>query len=123
MNTRLLTQNALHLDLTAPVPAGAQIVHGTPAAAMSEWNDLAGITAGIWEMSEGTVEDVETDEVFVVLSGRGLLTFDDGQQIMLTPGTVVWLRQGERTQWTVTSRLRKVYFGVRREASPSGHRC
>jgi uncharacterized cupin superfamily protein len=49
------------------------------------------------------------DEVFVVLSGAGDVTFEDGSTLPLAPGTVVRLREGDRTVWRVTHTLRKLY--------------
>ena len=53
--------------------------------------------------------DTEVDEIFVVLSGSGAVTFEDGSQIDLKPGVVVQLRAGDRTRWTIREPLRKVY--------------
>ena len=60
-------------------------------------------------MSEGTARDTEVDEVFVVLSGRGTVTFSDGERLDLAPGVAVRLTAGERTEWTVVETLRKVW--------------
>ena len=70
---------------------------------------LGGVEVGVWEMTEGTARDTEVDEVFVVLSGAGTVTFEDGECLELGPGTAVRLRAGERTTWVVTRRLRKVW--------------
>ena len=67
---------------------------------------------GTWEMAPGTDHDTEVDEVFVVLTGRGTVTFEDGEVVELAPGTAVRLRAGERTTWVVTETLRKVYVAV-----------
>ena len=64
---------------------------------------------GVWTMEPGTEGDTEVDEVFVVLAGRGSVAFEDGEVITLGPGVAVRLRAGERTTWTVTETLRKVY--------------
>ena len=64
---------------------------------------------GVWAMTPGTVTDVEDDETFVVLSGTGSVTFADGSMIGLAPGTVAQLVRGDRTTWTVTETIRKVY--------------
>ena len=54
--------------------------------------------------------DVETDEVFVVLSGVGEVIFlDSGERLDLGPGTMVRLHAGERTEWRVSETIRKVY--------------
>ncbi len=64
---------------------------------------------GLWEAGPGTDTDVEADEVFLVLSGAGTVTFEDGSAITLRPGALVRLRAGDRTTWEVTQRLRKLY--------------
>ncbi|GAA1778211.1 hypothetical protein GCM10009795_025440 [Nocardioides hankookensis] len=71
--------------------------------------DLGGLEVGLWEMVPGVAEDTEVDEVCVMLSGRGTVRFEDGEEIDLAPGVAVRLRAGERTTWTVTETLRKVY--------------
>lgn len=65
---------------------------------------------GIWELTPGVVTDVESDEVFVVVAGRGAVIFADGSSIELRPGTVVRLVAGDRTTWEITETLRKVYL-------------
>ena len=74
--------------------------------------ELGGAEVGLWEMAPGTDHDTEVDEVFVVLAGRGTVTFEDGETIDLLPGVAVRLRAGERTTWVVTETLRKVYVAV-----------
>jgi uncharacterized cupin superfamily protein len=71
--------------------------------------DAAGVELGVWEITSGIVTDVEADEVFVVLSGRGRVEFDDDSSIALAAGTVVRLRAGDRTRWIVYETLRKIY--------------
>src|SRR5262245_31121203 len=71
--------------------------------------DVGTAEVGVWEMAPGTEQDTEADEVFVVLAGRGQVTFEDGEVIELRPGVAVRLRAGERTTWTVTEMIRKVY--------------
>ena len=72
--------------------------------------EVAGAEVGVWEMAPGTEQDTEVDEVFVVLAGRGTVTFDDGEVVELAPGVAVRLTAGERTTWVVTETLRKVYL-------------
>ena len=64
---------------------------------------------GIWEITPGTVTDVEADELFVVLSGRATIAFEDGPALEVGPGDVCRLPAGVRTVWTVHETLRKVY--------------
>ena len=78
-------------------------------AALAPLTTLGDAEIGLWGMEPGTDHDTETDEVFVVLAGRGTVTFEDGERIDLVPGVAVRLRAGERTTWAVTETLRKVY--------------
>ena len=71
---------------------------------------------GVWEVGPGTLNDVEVDELFVVLSGRGHIQVHDGPRFELVAGTVCFLAQGSRTTWHLHETLRKVYvrFGAAR---------
>jgi uncharacterized cupin superfamily protein len=73
----------------------------TPAAASE---------IGLWEAGPGTDTDIEIDEVFLVLAGAGTVTFEEGSSLALRPGVVVRLVAGDRTTWTITDRLRKLYL-------------
>lgn len=93
-----------------PLPA-AEVVAGAPTTAMQALTTVGDIEVGVWEMTPGTATDVEVDEVFVVLSGRATIAFDDPalSDLVVTAGSVVRLGEGQRTVWTVTETLRKVY--------------
>lgn len=92
-----------------PLPA-AQVISGSPSAGMHELLD-GDHGIGIWEHTTGTSTDVEEDEVFVVLSGRGTVEFiESGELLQLAPGVVGRLAAGTHTRWTVTETLRKVYI-------------
>ena len=80
------------------------------ATATAELGAFAGCEVGLWEAGPGVDVDVEVDELFVVLSGQGRVTFEDGSVIELVPGTLVHLRAGDRTTWTIESRIRKLYL-------------
>ncbi len=102
------------LDVDAAVPTSpldpGTVLDGSPAAGSRALAAVAGVEVGVWEMSPGTATDVEVDEVFVVLSGSGTVSFDDdGEQVDLAPGSVVRLRAGEHTTWVVRETLRKIY--------------
>ena len=108
----------LHTDVSA-IPLAdlplepESVVGGAPKASSAELADLGGLEIGVWEITAGTVTDVEVDEVMVVLSGRASVTFEaDDSTIELRPGTAVRLRAGERTTWVVRETLRKVYISV-----------
>lgn len=66
---------------------------------------------GVWEITPSVSIDVEADEVFVVLSGRATVSFDDGSpDLHLQAGVVARLQAGSRTTWTVPETLRKIYI-------------
>jgi uncharacterized protein len=68
------------------------------------------VEVGLWEAGPGRDTDVEADEVFLVLTGAGSVTFDDGSAIDLRPGVLVRLHEGDRTTWAISERLRKLYL-------------
>ncbi|MFB7949067.1 cupin domain-containing protein [Kitasatospora phosalacinea] len=88
-----------------------QIVSGTPEVTGKVVRESADgrRVHGIWQITPGVVTDTEADEVFVVLSGRATVEFQDGPVLELGPGDLAVLREGDRTTWTVHETLRKVY--------------
>lgn len=111
MNPGVVT-DASSLPLThEPVP-DEQMVAGTPTTGFLELGAIGGAEFGVWEHTPGTSTDVESDEVFVVLSGSATVSFDDPAlaSIELHPGAVVRLAAGMRTVWTVHETLRKLYI-------------
>jgi uncharacterized cupin superfamily protein len=107
--TRLLCADAAALDLPEDALDPTTVLAGAPQASFLALGERQGSEIGVWELTEGEVADVEADEVFVVLSGRGSVQFEDGSALALGPGTVVRLHAGDRTVWRVTQALRKVY--------------
>lgn len=92
------------------VPA-EQSVAGDPSTGVSTLTELGGLEIGVWEMTPGTMTDVEAEEVFVVLSGAATVDFADGtESLRLSAGDVVRLAEGAATTWTVTETLRKIYL-------------
>lgn len=85
------------------------VLAGRPGAGIRQLGMHGAAEIGVWELTPGTVTDVESDEVFVVVGGRGTLTFHDGSAIALRPGIVVRLVVGDSTRWEITETLRKVY--------------
>jgi len=98
-----------------PLPP-EQIVQGAPTTASAVLDDTGPVEIGVWEMTPGTATDTEGDEVFVVLSGRARVVFEEVPDaaprppIELVPGAVVRLAAGMRTTWVVHETLRKVYL-------------
>ncbi|HET6507719.1 MAG TPA: cupin domain-containing protein [Baekduia sp.] len=87
------------------------VLAGDPATSSKElWTSHDGtVQHGIWQLTPGTVTDVEADELFVVLSGSATIAFEDGPVLEVGPGDVVKLPEGARTVWTVHETLRKIY--------------
>ncbi|MDX3866434.1 cupin domain-containing protein [Streptomyces europaeiscabiei] len=104
--------NAHEIELT-PLPLKEDdILAGRPVATARTLGELGGTEFGLWALTAGTVRDVETDEIFVVLEGDATVRFETGESVELTPGAVVRLHAGERTEWEVRSPLRKLYVAA-----------
>jgi|SRR5690625_111746 len=95
----------------------AQRIDGDAAVTTGylELGTLNGCSVGIWEMSAGQMADIEEDEYFVVLAGRGTVQVlpENGfteQTQELTVGSVVRLTAGMNTVWKVDEPLRKIFF-------------
>ena len=86
-----------------------EVVSGSPRTAERTITSIGEVEVGIWEITPGSVTDVEKDEAFVVLAGEGSVTFADGEVVDLAPGSLVRLHAGESTLWQIGSTLRKVY--------------
>jgi uncharacterized protein len=87
----------------------SDVVDGSPRTAELGVTSMGQVEVGIWEITPGTVTDVEKDEAFVVLAGQGTITFADGETVDLAPGSLVRLHAGESTVWAIRSTLRKIY--------------
>jgi uncharacterized cupin superfamily protein len=89
----------------------ASVLAGTPAVTEATlWTSEDGrIIRGVWQITAGTVTDVEADELFVVVSGRATVEVEGGVTLELAPGVLGVLARGARTTWTVHEPLRKVF--------------
>lgn len=95
---------------------------GAPTTGGQPLGRLADAEVGVWELSAGTMHDVEAEEVFVVTAGRGSLIIEPfaelpEQRAELFPGAVVRLSEGMRTTWIVAETLRKFYVVPRSSQS------
>ena len=90
-----------------------QRIAGSPRTGAESLGVFGGVNVGVWEMTPGTMRDTEVDEIFVVLHGAATVAFEDRAPMTLSPGDVVRLHAGQRTVWTVTETLRKVYISLR----------
>jgi uncharacterized protein len=106
---RVLSANVMTEPLTPDVLSPSDVVAGSPRLASADLEEAGDVSIGVWEITEGAVTDVEVDEVFLVLTGSGQITFDDGATLELRPGAMIRLLAGDRTTWTITETVRKVY--------------
>ena len=114
--TQLLANHctdALAAELSYGDLAIDQIVSGNPRVGTAELGELGDCAVGIWEHTAGVSTDTEVDEFFIILAGRGSVTFADGTPAMeLKAGTVGHLKAGTETTWTITETLRKIYVAA-----------
>lgn len=92
--------------------------NGDATTAFAELGTIAGADYGLWEMSTGEMRDVEGDEVFLVISGKGRIEFDepDVSPVELAPGMLVRLEDGMKTRWCVDKApLRKLFIAPSEE--------
>ncbi|MEY9259278.1 putative cupin superfamily protein [Brevibacterium epidermidis] len=78
----------------------------------AELGTIGGADFGLWEMSAGSMRDIEGHEVFLVISGTGRVEFDEPLRdpIELVPGSLVRLDAGMKTRWYIDGApLRKLY--------------
>ena len=70
--------------LSHPIPLEpveqAQVVSGTPLVGVVTLGMIGDKEYGVWEMSPGSMSDVETDEVCVILAGAATVEFVDGER-------------------------------------------
>ena len=118
--------NAQQIELSHETIEPTQRVTEKPIVTTGhlEIGELKGCSVGIWEMSSGNMTDVEEDEYFVVLSGRGTVQVlaENGfteQTQRLTVGSVVRLvadayrLEGRRTT------AENLHNALRRNAIPT----
>lgn len=85
------------------------IAAGLPSTASRTLLHLSSAEIGVWEMTEGGLFDTEVDEVFVVLSGRAMITRLDEPElpsIEIGPGTICRLTATERPHNVEIERIR-----------------
>ena len=98
-----LTVNVEHQKLQADKNISGEVTTGA-----TDLGENAQLTTGIWEHSVGISIDIEADEVFVILSGKGRIYVND-QVLELYPGAVGTLSAGAKTRWEIDETIRKVY--------------
>jgi len=89
----------------------AQVVSGDPRTSeltLAESDD--GQVSGLWRCTPGVVTDTEVEESFLVITGRAVLTYEDGREFVLEPGVTHRFDGGEKTTWDVRETLLKAYW-------------
>jgi uncharacterized cupin superfamily protein len=85
-----------------------KVVSGNVTTGAIELAQNNSLQTGVWEHSVGVSTDVEVDEVFVILSGKGRV-YVNGAILELYPGVVGTLTAGAETRWEIDETIRKVY--------------
>ena len=88
-----------------------QIVDGDPQVSGRVLDASADgkVERGVWQHTAGISRDTESDELFVVLTGRATIEVEGGPTLEVGPGDVGLLHAGDRTTWTVHEDLRKIF--------------
>lgn len=102
--------SAADIPVTHTALDPSDVVVGEVTTGETEVDTIAELAVGVWEHSAGTSTATEIDEVFVVISGHGRITDEEGNVIELAPGVVGVLGAGARTTWEVTEPIRKVWI-------------
>ncbi len=101
---------AAEVPITHTSLDASDFVSGEVTTGETEVDTIAELAVGVWEHSVGMSTATEIDEVFVVISGRGRITDDEGNVIELAPGVVGVLSAGARTTWEIAEPIRKVWI-------------
>lgn len=108
-NDRMLAVDASTMSIDHAAVDSEDVLQGLPTTGTVPLVAAAGVELGVWEITPGTVTEIEADELFIVLSGRGQVEFEDGSTLPLGAGTVGRVRAGDRTRWIIHETLRKIY--------------
>lgn len=114
------TLDAMTADLIRePLPAEQVVAGPEPIVGTKPLGAFAGVAVGIWEIGPSVTLDIEADEMFVVLTGSAVVSFEDGTpDLTLRPGIMARFTTGQRTRWVVAETLRKIYVLAPEEDDP-----
>ena len=93
---------------SAPVPT-EWVRAGSPSASALELTRSpdGGLVTGVWECTPGSFRwYFASDEVVVILSGKGRVRIGDAEHA-LAPGVSVYFPVGTDSEWTIEQTLRK----------------
>ncbi len=76
---------------------------------------------GIWRCSEGAFSCTELgDELQTIIRGRLILTHENGESMLCSPGDSIFTRKGERLTWDIQEEVTKVFFTYDNEGDAAG---
>jgi uncharacterized cupin superfamily protein len=76
---------------------------------------------GIWSCSEGVFACTEQgDELQTIISGRLVLTPENGESIACSAGDSIFTHKGERVTWDIKEAVTKVFFTYNSDGSTYG---
>ena len=90
-----------------------QILRGNPRASgrLDFGSNDGESRLGIWSCTEGAFQCTELgDELQTILTGRLVLTREDGKSIECGPGDSIFTRRGERVTWDIREDVTKLFF-------------
>ncbi len=111
MTSHSITIDVMGLELEPWPLEPEQVIAGSPEVSgrVLDTSTDGRVERGVWEHTPGVSRDTESDELFVVVAGRGTVSVEGGSVLALSPGMMGLLRAGDRTVWTVEETVRKVY--------------
>lgn len=92
-------------------------ISGDVVRSVKVLHEVDDLLSGVWEVKPGTFRGDWGEgiwEIFVVTSGRGAFTSDEGDVHELKPGVLVTISPNTHGVWEVTETLRKAFVLPRR---------
>ena len=97
-------------DAEEDAPAPEKVLAGDPRFRTWNLEERDGLYAGVWESTPGKwAISYDEWEYCRILSGRSVITSEDGEAVEIGPGDGFVLRPGFRGTWEVVETTRKEY--------------
>ena len=91
-------------------PAPEKVISGAPRFRTWNLEERDGLYAGVWESTPGAWRiSYDEWEYCRILSGRSVITSEDGEAVEVGPGDGFVLRPGFKGTWEVLETTRKEY--------------
>lgn len=99
---------AADMQLQVFPTAPERLTPGTEIKAAQLWSrEDGGEVVAVWEMTPGTLTDVQGNEAFVILSGRARIDFPDGRSFEAGSGEAIVIAPGDVCSFTALETVRK----------------